>query len=116
MWTEFWAFLTPPPPLWTILLNKAYVVIWTFGKPPLPPAMSTWFMNDPSQGFNRVLSMQMPLRSGNRLSFVSLLEKSKGRMDRIAREIKPHRKSDLLLFLKSTFKDYGFHKSKNNTM
>ena len=57
---------------------------------------------------NRVLSMQMPLRSGNRLSFVSLLEKSKGRMDRIAREIKPHRKSDLLLFLKSTFKDFGF--------
>ena len=34
----------PPPPLWTILLNKAYVVIWTFGKPP-SPAMSTWFMN-----------------------------------------------------------------------
>ena len=40
-------FLTPSPPLWTILLNKAYVVIWTFGNPPLPPAMSTWFMNVP---------------------------------------------------------------------
>ena len=26
----------PLPPLWTILLNKAYVVIWTFGNPPLP--------------------------------------------------------------------------------
>ena len=29
-------FLTPLPPLWTILLNEAYVVIWTFGKPSLP--------------------------------------------------------------------------------
>ena len=35
MWTDFWTFLTPPP-LWTILLNRAYVVIWTFGKPPSP--------------------------------------------------------------------------------
>ena len=33
---DFWTFLTPPPPLWTILLNKAYVVTWTFGKLPLP--------------------------------------------------------------------------------
>ena len=24
------------PPLWTILFNKAYVVKWTFGKPPSP--------------------------------------------------------------------------------
>ena len=46
MWTDFWTFLTHLPPLWTILLNKVYVVIWTFGKPP-PPAMSTWFMNAP---------------------------------------------------------------------
>ena len=38
-------FIRPPPHLRTILLNKAYVVIWTFGKPP-PPALSTWFMND----------------------------------------------------------------------
>ena len=29
-------FLTPLPPLWTILLNRAYVVIWTFGKPLSP--------------------------------------------------------------------------------
>ena len=29
-------FFDPPPPLWTILLNRAYVVIWTFGKPPSP--------------------------------------------------------------------------------
>ena len=28
----------PLPPLWTISLNKAYVVTWTFGKLPLPPA------------------------------------------------------------------------------
>ena len=31
----------PPPPLWTILLNKAYVDIWTFD------IWTTWFMNDP---------------------------------------------------------------------
>ena len=36
MWTEIWTFLTSLPPLWTILLNNAYVVIWTFGKPPSP--------------------------------------------------------------------------------
>ena len=36
MWTEIWTFLTPIPPLWTTLLNKAYVVTWTFGKPPSP--------------------------------------------------------------------------------
>ena len=29
---HFW----PPSPLWTILQNKAYVVIWTFCKPPSP--------------------------------------------------------------------------------
>ena len=34
-------FFDPPPPLWAILLNRAYVVIWSFGKPP-SPAMSTW--------------------------------------------------------------------------
>ena len=30
--------------------RPGYVVIWTFGKPPLPlaPAMSTWFINDPN--------------------------------------------------------------------
>ena len=44
---RFLDIFDPPPPLWTILLNKAYVVTWTFGKLPLPPAMSTWFMNDP---------------------------------------------------------------------
>ena len=38
----FW----PPSPLWTILLNRAYVVIWTFSNPP-PAAMSTWFVNAP---------------------------------------------------------------------
>ena len=43
MWTSFWKFL-PLPPLWTIFLNNAYVVIWTFGQPPF---MSTWFMDDP---------------------------------------------------------------------
>ena len=33
---RFLDFFEPPPPLWTILLNKAYVVIWTFGIPPPP--------------------------------------------------------------------------------
>ena len=23
-WTEFWAILTPPPPMWTLLLNSCY--------------------------------------------------------------------------------------------
>ena len=32
--TEIWTFLAPLPPLWTILLDKAYAVIRTFGKPP----------------------------------------------------------------------------------
>ena len=36
MWTEIWTFLTILPPLWTILLNIAYVVTWTFGKSPSP--------------------------------------------------------------------------------
>ena len=35
MWTDFWTF--DPLPSWTILLNMAYVVIWTFDNPlPLP--------------------------------------------------------------------------------
>ena len=33
---RFLNIFDPPPPLWTILLNKAYVVTWTFGKLPLP--------------------------------------------------------------------------------
>ena len=44
MWTVFWTFYDPP--LWSILLNKFYVKIWTSGKPP-SPAMSTRFMGDP---------------------------------------------------------------------
>ena len=36
MWTEIWTFFDPLPPLRTILVNKAYVIIWTFGKPPSP--------------------------------------------------------------------------------
>ena len=31
----FWHFCLPPP-LWTYLLNRGYVVKWTFGKPPSP--------------------------------------------------------------------------------
>ena len=37
----------PLPPLtWTILLNKAYEVTWTFDYPP-PLFLSTWLLNDP---------------------------------------------------------------------
>ena len=44
-WTEFWEFLTndPLPYSWTILLNKAYIVIWSFGwPPPLPCPHGLW--------------------------------------------------------------------------
>ena len=38
MWMVFWTFLTPPPPpMWIILLNKGYVLMWIFREPPLPP-------------------------------------------------------------------------------
>ena len=43
-------YCDPPPPSWSLLLNKAYVIKWSFGlppSPPLPPQLSTWFMNDP---------------------------------------------------------------------
>ena len=33
---SFLDIFDPPPPLTTILLNKAFVVIWIFGKPPTP--------------------------------------------------------------------------------
>ena len=57
MWTDFWTFLTLLP-----LLNKSYVVIWTFGNPHLTPAMSTWFMNTPKQGqFDKALHKNKPL-------------------------------------------------------
>ena len=35
--------------MWTILLSKAYVVMWSFGKRH-PHAMSTWLMNAPLRG------------------------------------------------------------------
>ena len=50
MWMVFWTFLTPPPPMWIILLNKSYVLMWIFREPPLPPWSSTWFMDVPFYG------------------------------------------------------------------
>ena len=47
---QFFEYFDPLSPLRTILLNKVYVIIWIFGKNP-PPAMTTWFMNDPSPSF-----------------------------------------------------------------
>ena len=48
---RFGTFLTPPfylrGPFYWIRLMSPYVVIWTFGKSIHPPAISTWFMNDP---------------------------------------------------------------------
>ena len=44
---KFLGIFDPLPPSWSLLLNKAYVIKWSFGQPPLPPQMSTWFMNDP---------------------------------------------------------------------
>ena len=41
-------YFDPPPPSWSLLLNKAYVIKWSFGYPP-PHQLSTWFMNDPLQ-------------------------------------------------------------------
>ena len=29
----FWVFLTPLPPSWSLLQNKAYVIKWSFGYP-----------------------------------------------------------------------------------
>ena len=43
----FLGIFDPLPPSWSLLLNKAYVIKWTFGQPPLPPQLSTWFMNVP---------------------------------------------------------------------
>ena len=45
---NFLEIFKPLPPLWTILVYMAYVILWNFGKAPSPPlAMSTWLMNDP---------------------------------------------------------------------
>ena len=33
----FLDFFDPPPPMWIILLNKGYVLMWIFREPPLPP-------------------------------------------------------------------------------
>ena len=44
---NFGYFWPPLPPSWSLLLNKAYVIKWSFGQPPVPPQLSTWFMNVP---------------------------------------------------------------------
>ena len=43
---DFWDFFDPPPPMWIILLNKGYVLMWIFREPPSPWS-STWFMDVP---------------------------------------------------------------------
>ena len=37
----------PPSPLWTILLNKGYGLMWTFHEAPFPPQRSTLFKDAP---------------------------------------------------------------------
>ena len=32
----FLGIFDPPPPSWSLLLNKAYVIKWSFGQPPSP--------------------------------------------------------------------------------
>ena len=58
MWMVFWTFLTPPPPMWIILLNKGYVLMWIFREPPLPPWSSTWFKDPPYQDFSVLLEIK----------------------------------------------------------
>ena len=43
----FLDFFDPPPPMWIILLNKGYVLMWIFREPPLPLWSSTRFMDVP---------------------------------------------------------------------
>ena len=63
----FGLFFDPLLPSWTILLNKAYVVIWIFGKPP-SPSMSTWFMDAPQDSlFNQAKKVITRLRFLNAL-------------------------------------------------
>ena len=38
-WTEVWTILTPLPPMWTLLLNSCYQVLWSSEQ---PPHLSTW--------------------------------------------------------------------------
>ena len=45
---RFLDFFDPPPPMWIILLNKGYVLMWIFREPP-PPWLSTWFMDVPQK-------------------------------------------------------------------
>ena len=51
----FLDFFDPPPPMWIILLNKGYVVMWIFREPLLPPWSSTWFKDPPNRDFMFVL-------------------------------------------------------------
>ena len=42
---KFFGYFLPPPPSWSHLLNKAYVIKWFWLTP--SPQLSTWFMDDP---------------------------------------------------------------------
>ena len=44
------------------ILNKAYVIKWSFCQPPIPPKMSTWFMNDPKRCFFLLLLFTFPAK------------------------------------------------------
>ena len=45
-------------PSWSLLINKTYVIKWSFHHHPLPPQLTTWFMDDPKGNFDAVTSLR----------------------------------------------------------
>ena len=58
MWTEFWAFLTPPPPMWTLLLNSCYKVLMSSEQPPLPLVCSRGLYTPPYVQCCRIVTLK----------------------------------------------------------
>ena len=46
----------PPPPMWTLLLNSSYLVLWSYEHPP-PLGLSTWFVHVPRGGVKNIPSI-----------------------------------------------------------
>ena len=53
---RFLGIFDPFPLSWSLLLNKIYVVKWSFGKTPAPPPLSTCFMDAP-------IDMTLPIQT-----------------------------------------------------
>ena len=58
---NFLDIFNPPPPLWTILLNKSYVVIWTFGKLP-SPCLAHMVYEWPLNKYGSGMPLSVPLK------------------------------------------------------